>query len=1031
MSIESNRLLPIPIARQVQDRALQDRIAAAPAGALIKISPGEYQGPLILDKPVTLVGNGRSTVIWSGIGPTILVLSAGVRLVDLGLETTLSDAVPTVLHRQDTEPQLEQIYPAVVRSQRMNTQHLIDLGDLIPGRKIMLTFEVPLNQKINAIEFARPSQLLRHLAAPERNRHNNRRFRLQIDVPNEEGILLEQIVFSDQTAPDQPHYYLVKGFIRKPSRSMTRTALVAGKGDGNDRTIYFDGGFELGSEQLFFLSGGTMNQKTPARRGVIAPAAEDEKGLKALWLPSGDDSGITLEKESLASWTRRLLLPDQIIALDQLQLRVKEVKADAGRINFSSMLLDFGTVQNPASGVVQLTMTCRAGKLFAGRDKWTGKVRTLVNWLEQIDQEIDIAPGKSLTIPIRLDEAVFRKKENSEQSELSAVVVYSTSGESEMYFLGAHVIIDQPQYKLQFSSNLVAFTSSAAHPLYAGELMGQQTEITVSNVGRDALTCSFDATAAWLETTVSDEQAEEGRSGLPRQLTHIHEIACEKGLRVSWDFVFAEDYSGFVLEHPELSRLLKTLHSSQRQANVVVIEHLDRLSRNADWHQGYLMEQLEKQLNVRVVFWKPFASRIERAVMGAVAQEGMELAKARMAEGIVNKALSGRVTSRKRAYGFKFVDDRGQEGERARKFTHYAIFEDEAMIVRTIFRRVCSGDTLYKILCDFTDTKIKPPGNYKAWDTTFLRLLIQNPVYKGEYVANRVYMGEVQKPTKNGLSVRTVKKTLYRPEEEWIRVPVPAIVDTDTWQRANEMLQKSRQMATRNAKHDYLLNGLLRCAECGFVFSGTRLKENLKGGRYTDYYGYYCSTKSHYTRKKVYGVTCSQGYITCRVLDKAVWTVVCDLLLKPETLVTALESNLRGERNEQVNRQIEYLERELERKHAEDEKLYRAYMAEVFDELEYKDRRGQIRADMAQLSKELELLRPKQMTQQQFEAQKAELLAMSERLRNTGTLIDPPFELKRRILKMTVDAIHVNQREGWFTLTGSIQSRFQFESVSA
>jgi site-specific DNA recombinase len=529
----------------------------------------------------------------------------------------------------------------------------------------------------------------------------------------------------------------------------------------------------------------------------------------------------------------------------------------------------------------------------------------------------------------------------------------------------------------------------------------------------------------------SDEQAEEGRSGLPRQLIHIHEIAREKGLRVSWDCVFAEDFSGFVLERPELSQLLKTLRTPNRQANVVVIEHLDRLSRNADWHQGYLMEQLEKHLNVRIIFWKQFTSRIERAVMGAVAQEGMELAKARMAEGIVNKALTGRVTSRKRAYGYKFVDEHGREGERARKFTHYAIREDEAMIVRAIFQRVCSGETLYKILIDFTDRNIKPPGKYKAWDTTFLRLLIQNPVYKGEYVANRTYTGEVQKPTKDGLSICTVKKTMYRPEEEWIRVPVPPIVHAETWQRANDMLQKSRQMATRNAKHDYLLNGLLRCAECGFVYSGTRLKENLKGGRYTDYFGYCCSTKSHYTRKKVGGVTCSQGYISCRKLDTAVWSVVCDLLLRPETLIAALESNLRGERNDQVNRQIGYLERELEHKKTEDEKLYRAYMADVFDELEYKDRRGQIRADMERMRQELDFLRPRHMTQQQFETQKAELLAMSERLRDTDTLLDPPFELKRRILKMTVDAIHVNQREGWFTLTGSIQSHFQFESASA
>jgi hypothetical protein len=43
----------------------------------------------------------------------------------------------------------------------------------------------------------------------------------------------------------------------------------------------------------------------------------------------------------------------------------------------------------------------------------------------------------------------------------------------------------------------------------------------------------------------SSEQAEEGRSGLPRQLRHVHEIAVQSGLKISWDMVFADDHTGF------------------------------------------------------------------------------------------------------------------------------------------------------------------------------------------------------------------------------------------------------------------------------------------------------------------------------------------------------------------------------------------------------------------------------------------------------------------------------------------------------
>jgi hypothetical protein len=47
----------------------------------------------------------------------------------------------------------------------------------------------------------------------------------------------------------------------------------------------------------------------------------------------------------------------------------------------------------------------------------------------------------------------------------------------------------------------------------------------------------------------------------------------------------------------------------------LLMEELDRLSRNADWHQGYLLDEMKKH-GVVPVFWKEFTSRIERVVMG-------------------------------------------------------------------------------------------------------------------------------------------------------------------------------------------------------------------------------------------------------------------------------------------------------------------------------------------------------------------------------------------------------------------------------
>ena len=61
---------------------------------------------------------------------------------------------------------------------------------------------------------------------------------------------------------------------------------------------------------------------------------------------------------------------------------------------------------------------------------------------------------------------------------------------------------------------------------------------------------------AYAYIRVSDsDQAEEGRSGLPRQLAHIHEISKKCGYKIPWELVFADDASGFEFEsRPALTR---------------------------------------------------------------------------------------------------------------------------------------------------------------------------------------------------------------------------------------------------------------------------------------------------------------------------------------------------------------------------------------------------------------------------------------------------------------------------------------------
>jgi site-specific DNA recombinase len=521
----------------------------------------------------------------------------------------------------------------------------------------------------------------------------------------------------------------------------------------------------------------------------------------------------------------------------------------------------------------------------------------------------------------------------------------------------------------------------------------------------------------------SDEQGDEGRSGLPRQIEHVHDKACQEGYRIAWDRVYADDFTGFDLERPELSRLRREYATPNRRADVVIMEHLDRLSRNADWHQGFLLDEM-KQMRVTPYFWKSFHSRIERAVMGAIAQEGMEQARERMTEGVLRKARSGRVTAHQAAYGYRLVDDRGQEGERAKKFSYYAIHKDHGAVMRQIYQHVASGGSVRALSSQLTKAGILPPKKSRYWESSLITKMLKNPVYKGEFIAHRWIEVKEQKPSKDGLSMRTVRYRTERPEAEWIRVPVPAIVDEGLWQAANEMLAKNKATARRNAKEPYLLTGLIECATCGYTYTGLTHRRAHGKVREPAYRGYRCANVHVRARHIIEDIGCDQGYISTRVMDSAVWEVVCTALLQPQVLISALEADMLGEQNAQLERQIDYLEREIDAKHAEDDKLYKAYMAGVFDENEYAARRTMLKEERARMESELERLRPQRATRQQFEEEKSLILDFADQMRSLNSHLNPPFDVKQRVIKMTVNRIVLNVRAKCFTLQGKVRGNY-------
>ena len=523
-------------------------------------------------------------------------------------------------------------------------------------------------------------------------------------------------------------------------------------------------------------------------------------------------------------------------------------------------------------------------------------------------------------------------------------------------------------------------------------------------------------------------QAEEGKSGLPRQIMHVHEAAARNGLKIPWKNVFADDHTGFEFNgRPGLSTLRKELKSSARTAQAIAMEDLDRLSRNADWHQGFLLEEM-REYGLEVVFWKSFSSRIERAVIGAISQEGMELAKQRMAEGNTFKARDGRVTARVPAYGYLFVDSEGRQGETAKKDTHYAPYPQEADVVRLIFTKVgVEGQSLRQLSTHLAD-RFPPPKSYSHWEPKQLSLIIRNPVYKGEFIAHRYKQIKVPRRSHNPEEpVKLVYKKIERPRDEWIVVSVPPVVSPELWEAANKMLAKNAQMGRRNAQVPYLLTGMVKCAYCGYTYVGGRKKKRGKKGQMWQTRHYRCSSRGNRAPHIIRDIACPQGQVSCRVLEDAVWSGVCTVLLEPETLIAALEHDFETRNNAQLRAEINLLERQLHEKDQEDEKLYRAYLADVFDEREFAARRSRLKESRQQVEEELLRLRRQVVTRDQFEERKGLIRMMTHSALESGLAMSAPFEVRQRIIKLVVDKIVLNVNDGWFQIEGIVRGKYQLD----
>lgn len=363
----------------------------------------------------------------------------------------------------------------------------------------------------------------------------------------------------------------------------------------------------------------------------------------------------------------------------------------------------------------------------------------------------------------------------------------------------------------------------------------------------------------------TEEQARHGYS-LAAQREACWERARRLGAAEVLEFA-DEGVSGALLERPGLSALREALRG--RGIQLVVVMDPDRLARNLS-HQLLVTEEIEKA-RARLEFinfeWRNTPEgQLFYAVRGAIAQFEKEKIRERTTRGRRQKAKTGRLPLAFRPYGYDYD----------RAASMLVVNEREAELVRWMFGWLLTEGEGPNGIARRLNALGIPARKGGVWHRNVVRQILRNPVYTGVFWANRYDTAGLglnrHRPREERLA------PTVRPQEEWIPIPVPAIIDQGQWEQAQRMLDRARRLWSGRPRAEYLLSGLVICGRCGLSMTGQRVKEWGRRRRV-----YTCRRGSQGARPGACGLRVDAGTV-----EELVWGQVAGWLQDPEKLWEAV-----------------------------------------------------------------------------------------------------------------------------------------------
>ena len=504
-----------------------------------------------------------------------------------------------------------------------------------------------------------------------------------------------------------------------------------------------------------------------------------------------------------------------------------------------------------------------------------------------------------------------------------------------------------------------------------------------------------------LYARVSTERQERQQT-IHSQLAALRAWAVAQGHPVSDEQVYRDEgYSGSRLDRPGLDALRDAVRDGIVSTLVVLTP--DRLARKYAY-QVLLLEEF-RRAGAEVVFLQHLISddpndQLLLQIQGAIAEYERAVLGERFRRGKLQKARDGHYITARAPYEYRYVPRRDAmpghitvdepEAELVRRV--YGWFTDEQTTIRQVVKRLNAGPD-------------RPRSGRPAWAPATIHHMLADPIYTGTAYANRYACVAPAKPSiQRGPRTAAATRRCLKPREQWIAIPVPALVDQGTWDQAQAQLARNAALSFRNnTRHSYLLRCLLKCELCGLAMYGITCPASArKPVRQV----YRCHGKDCVVMART--SICPSRHINADEIEPVVWDHVMALLADPDQLLAQFDrfaaADAGSAREQAAERQ---LRARLDRTARADKRLLDAYQAGAVSLSELSERRQHLAQERRGLEQQQEDQTRLCQQRLQAEAVRTDVAAFCDRVRSR--LADATLTEKQGILQLVIDRIIVGE----------------------